>query len=320
MRVASFFAGIGGFDLGFQQAGHTVAFHCEIDEFCNQILARHWPNTPQVRDIKEIADGNEVPAAEIWCGGFPCQDVSVARGGHRPGLRGHRTGLFYDFARLVGDALPPVVVLENVPGLLSSHGGSDFGIVLKTLGDLGYAVGWRMLDSRYFGVPQSRRRLYVVGYHRDPARAEQVLLEPECGHGDTPASKRAGASAVSPFKESLGNPLTGPVVQRIGYCLAATSGRHTGTDWSRTYVSYPDAVRRLTPTEAERLQGFPDGWTIPSGVRDEELEQMDSPRYFALGNAVSVPVAQWIAERILAAGLEGVVAEAPAGRSVAAVG
>ena len=297
--VASFFAGIGGFDLGFQNAGVAVRFQCEIDGFCIAVLSRHWPGVPRAGDIREVGDGKQVPESELWCAGFPCQDVSLARARQRAGLKGRHTGLFYQFARLLEDARPPIVVLENVPGLLSSHGGRDFGIILSTLADIGYGVAWRVLDSQYFGVPQSRRRLYLIGYRADPARAAAVLFEPECSAGNPKTRRRPRQAAVSPFKESLGEVSSGPIVQRLGYCLAATSGRHTGTDWSRTYVTYPDAVRRLTPLEAERLQGFPDGWTVPGGLTPAEIAGLDSARYAALGNAVTVPVARWIGQRIV---------------------
>ena len=298
-RVASFFAGVGGFDLGLQYAGINVVYQCEIDDFCNSILERHWPNVLKTRDIREVKHGREVPAANLWCAGFPCQDVSLARARQRAGLNGRHTSLFYEFARLLDDARPEVVVLENVPGLLSSHSGRDFGIILGTLDELGYGVAWRVLDSRFFGVPQSRQRLYVAGYRGDPAKAAALLFEPQCSARDLEASRRAKAKSVSPFKESLGDPSVGPVVQRLGYCLAATSGRHTGTDWSRTYVTYPDAVRRITPLEAERLQGFPHEWTIPSGLTLKEIAGLDSPRYAALGNAVTVPVAEWIGSQLV---------------------
>ena len=301
LSVASFFAGIGGLDLGFQNAGITVQFQCEIDEFCTSILERHWPDVTRVADIREVENGKKVPETELWCAGFPCQDVSLARARQRAGLKGRHTSLFYDFARLLDDARPPMVVLENVPGLLSSHSGRDFGIILRTLADLGYGVAWRVLDSQYFGVPQSRRRLYLVGYRGDPARAAAVLFEPERGAGNPKTRGRSRTAALSPFKESVGDPSIGPVVQRIGYCLAATSGRHTGTDWSRTYVTYPDAVRRLTPLEAERLQGFPDEWTVPNGLTPRDIAGLDSRRYAALGNAVTVPAARWIGRRIVQA-------------------
>ena len=107
LTVASFFSGIGGFGLGFQNTGSSIQFQCEIDEFCNSILERHWPKVPRATDIKEINDGKEVPEAVLWCAGFPCQDVSLARARQRAGLDGRHTGLFYDFARLLDDARPP---------------------------------------------------------------------------------------------------------------------------------------------------------------------------------------------------------------------
>ena len=297
-RVASFFSGIGGFDLGFENAGIKIVYQCEIDDFCNSLLRRHWPDVKRTKDIREIIDGKKVPEAEIWCAGFPCQDVSLARASQRAGLNGRHTSLFYDFARLLDDARPPMVVLENVPGLLSSHNGRDFGIILGTLDELGYSVAWRVLDSQFFGVPQSRRRLYLAGYRGNPAKAAALLFEPQCSTGNTEAGRLTRPKSLSPFKESLGDPSIGPVVQRLGYCLAATSGRHTGTDWSRTYITYPDAVRRLTPLEAERLQGFPDGWTVPDLLSAKEIAGLDSARYAALGNAVTVPVAEWIGRHL----------------------
>ena len=300
-RVASFFSGIGGFDLGFQNAGLNIVYQCEIDEFCNSLLEKHWPNVDRSRDIREVTNGKEVPEAEVWCAGFPCQDVSLARARPRAGLNGRHTSLFYEFARLVDNARPEMVILENVPGLLSSHSGRDFGIILSILDELGYGVAWRVLDSRFFGVPQSRRRLYIVGYRGSPAKAASLLFEPQRSQGDIEAIRRPRSKSISPFKESLGDPGVGPVVQRLAYCLAATSGRHTGTDWSRTYITYPDAVRRITPLEAERLQGFPDGWTVPDGLTPKQIAGLDSARYAALGNAVTVSVANWVGSRIVEA-------------------
>jgi DNA (cytosine-5)-methyltransferase 1 len=296
--AASFFSGIGGFDLGFQRAGFRITLQCEIDEFCTDILERHWPNVPRFEDIAEV-DVAKIPQSDVFMGGFPCQDVSVARMGPRAGLRGKRSGLFYKFADILGRTLPRVVVIENVPGLLSSHGGRDFGIVVRTLANLGYGVGWRVLNSRYFGVPQSRQRIYIVGCYRDGRGPAEILFEPERGSGDAATRGLDGKNTVSPFKTSLGDLVKGPIVQGIAYCLYACSARHTGTDWSRTYVSYPDGrVRRLTPRECEGVQGFPQDWTLhPSPP--EEVERIDTLRYTALGNAVTVPVAEWLARRIV---------------------
>ena len=124
MRLASFFAGIGGFDLGFQHAGMIPAFHCEIDPYCQRILRRHWPEVPLHDDITTLK-AQDIPEAEIWAGGWPCQDVSHANV-QRKGIRGDRSGLFFTFAELARTVRPPWIVLENVPGLLSSDTGSAF--------------------------------------------------------------------------------------------------------------------------------------------------------------------------------------------------
>jgi DNA (cytosine-5)-methyltransferase 1 len=297
IRVASFFAGIGGFDLGFQNAGMETVWQCEKKEFCLNILERHWPDVERANDIQEV-EADDIPYAEIWTGGFPCQDVSLARMGPRSGLRGRQSGLFYDFAQLIGQRRPQVVVLENVAALLSSHNGRDFAVILRTLADVGYGLAWRVLDSRHFGVPQSRSRVFVVGSLGDPAGAAKILLEPECGDGDSKKSGQNGEKSVSPFAIRVGNPQQG-FVKKLAHCLYAESARHTGTDWSRNYVSYPDGrVRRLTPLETERLQGFPDDWTMPT-QEITNLNTLDSARYHACGNAVSVPVAEWIGNRIV---------------------
>ena len=296
---ASFFSGIGGFDLGFERAGFKLVLQCEIEKYCNTILQNQWPKVKRFTDIKEVKHA-DVPVSDVWAGGFPCQDVSVARMGPRAGLKGKKSGLFYDFARLVEGGRPRVLVIENVPGLLSSHGGRDFGVVIRTLADLGYGVGWRVLNSRYFGVPQSRQRVYVVACHRDGKGPAEILFERERREGNATQSKSDGTPALSPFKTSFGDSRRGPVVPGIAYCLYACSARHTGTDWSRTYVTYPAGkIRRLLPIECERVQGFPDDWTlVPENNGYGDPDKVDSLRYNALGNAVTVPVAEWLAGRI----------------------
>jgi len=297
IRVASFFAGIGGFDLGFENAGMQTVWQCEKKEFCLDILEKHWPDVPRAEDIQGVS-ADDIADAEIWAGGFPCQDVSLARMGPRSGLRGKQSGLFYDFAQLIASRRPQVVVLENVAALLSSHDGRDFAVILRTLADIGYGLAWRVLDSRHFGIPQSRSRVFIVGSLGDAASAAKVLFEPECGDRDSEKSGSNGEKSVSPFAVRVGNNEQG-FVKKLAHCLYAESARHTGTDWSRNYVSYPEGrVRRLTPLETERLQGFPDDWTMPTHDMPNE-NTLDSARYHACGNAVSVPVAEWIGRRVV---------------------
>ncbi len=288
--VVSMFAGIGGFDLGFERMGYSTSYFCELDEFCSSVLRRHWPSVDHGRDIRDV-EAATLANADVWCGGFPCQDVSVARGWlGRDGLKGKNTGLFYPFMDLVKSCRPQVVLLENVTGLLSSHSGEDFGVILRMLCGEGYGVAWRVLNTRFFGAPQSRPRVYICAWHGNASSAIRALYESIPGHST--AGLREG------FMKGRRCKRTGAHVPDVAYCLAATSGRHTGTDWSRSYVSYSEHVRRLTPTECERLQGFPVGWTLPGTDFPLPDDELDTLRYHALGNAVSVPVIEWIAKRI----------------------
>ena len=267
---------------------------CEKKEFCRRVLARHWPTVPIFEDVSSV-DAAAIPDADIWTAGFPCQDLSLARMGPRSGLRGAQSGLFYSFASLVAERRPTVVVLENVHGLLTSHGGRDFTIILKTLDECGYGVAWRVFNSQHFGVPQSRRRVYVVGLHRDPAGAGEILFEPECSDGHSTPGRSDGKKSASLFQTIIGDFVKGPLMKARAHCVYAESARHTGTDWSRNYVWYPEGrARRFTAEEVERVQGFPRGWTeIPGETVDE------SKRYHAVGNSVTPQVAEWLGNRIM---------------------
>ena len=289
--VISLFAGIGGFDLAFECAGANILLQCEVDKFCQSVLKRHWPNSKLEADIKKI-DTSTMPDADVWTAGFPCQDVSLARGNHgRNGLKGAHTSLFFKLMELAEVKKPKVILLENVVGLLNSHKGCDFAIILNELTSRGYAVAWRVLNARYFGAPQSRSRVFLCAWLGDYASAVRTLFESV--PGEKPGKERVGF--MTPTKD----PRTGAIVPEVAYCVAATSGRHTGNDWSRSYISYADRVRRPTPTESERLQGLPTDWTLPDASFPEPARGLDSERYRAAGNAVAVPVVRWIADRIM---------------------
>jgi DNA (cytosine-5)-methyltransferase 1 len=238
--VGSLFSGIGGIDLGLERAGCEVRWQCEADDRCRELLAKRWPGVPCFDDVRTVTDA---PAVDVLCGGFPCQDVSVA--GRRAGLAGERSGLFHEFARLLDSLAPTWVLIENVPGLLSSghkpdclngecsgcEPGADMGAVLGTLADLGYGWAYRVLDAQYFGVAQRRRRVFIVGCLGDAARAAAVLLESESCEGHPPPSRETGQGVAGTLGSS-----------------PAGCGPRTDTD-RMTFV--PVAASALTAREAK---------------------------------------------------------------------
>lgn len=200
----SLFAGVGGFDLGFEKAGHTCVGQVEIDKNAMSVLKKHWPNVPlhdDVRTATEWAKENDlIGKVDIVCGGFPCQDVSVA--GKRAGIAGARSGLFWDAIRFAQEVKAQTIVLENVPGLLSSNNGRDFGVVISAMADAGYShIEWRVLDSQFFGVPQRRRRVFIIGSVTDRS-GSPILIERQSVRGDSSTSNSSREDSSTSTGES----------------------------------------------------------------------------------------------------------------------
>ena len=317
----SLFAGVGGFDLAMTRNGIKTVATVEIDRKCNEILARHFPDAKQFTDVqqitgKDLIDAGFTPERGVITGGFPCQDLSVA--GKRAGLAGARSGLFWEIRRLVEETQTEWFILENVPGLLSSNGGKDFGIILREMAELGYSIGWRVLDAQHFGVPQRRRRVFIIGSRTGGAeRIGKVLFEREGLRRDTTQSQQEGQDFTRGTRKVFGQssfagytegpatltattykrPEDNIVVMRMregkpgggkGPLLSENRSLTLATANDQT-LFIQSSVRKLTPLECERLQGFPDNWTEG---------QTDTTRYKQMGNAVAVPVVEWIIQGI----------------------
>ena len=295
LKVASFFAGIGGFDLGMERAGMQVVVQCEISTFCQQVLKKHWSDVPLFGDINQMTV-DDIPAdTEVWCGGFPCQDLSLANQGKRKGLAGERSGLFFQYAALIAARKPRWVIIENVPGLLNSHEGKDFRVLLEKLDELGYGVSWRIFDAKYFGTPQRRRRVYLVASFGN-LRSAEVLFE----RGPLAIAARAGIGQKEAIAGEFGSSDQEAdcyAIQHAGIGRKPSAGpqakgyRNDGESYTLDSRGSADAV-------CQTLDAF--------GVRDTSgiSSGVDSNRYRAVGNAVCVHVVEWIGRRVLAVDAE----------------
>ena len=413
MKYGSVCSGIEAASVAWHSLGWKPQWFSEIEHFPSAVLKHRFPDVPNLGDMTQLnqfQQFNEQPI-DLLVGGTPCQSFSVA--GLRKGLADPRGNLMLTFLSIADKFRPKWLVWENVPGVLSSNGGKDFGTFLGALGELGYGFAYRVLDAQHFGVAQRRRRVFVVGYLGDWRVAAAVLFESESLQGNTKPSRKkreevaanaegsvgeAGqvvidraafnqgenarfeprieieetmSSLVARGPHAVAQPIAvdtynyttndhttqtirsqsdtehiGAVLQPIaiqdvrpiekaqngrgwnddgtsytvdtkatqgvaqpmavdvynqsidGQTSATITEAVGGTNTSGPKVMHSMAIRRLTPKECERLQGFPDDWTkIP--YRNKEADQCpDGPRYKACGNSMAVPVMRWIGERI----------------------
>lgn len=287
MRVASFFAGIGGFDLGFERAGMRVVFQCEIDPLCQKVLSRHWPQVPLHADITKLKP-SDIPAAEIWCAGWPCQDVSSGNA-QRKGLDGERSGLFHNLATLLEVCKPMWVVLENVPGLLSSDEGTALERVVERLEELGYLGGWFAANTSHAGLPQDRDRIFFVGSFRSDRAYHFFIDGGELSRDFAPRNQEP--PSIGPEIRNGAGPDSPVVVQRrggFGYTMAksvcptlrAQTGSHQGGHSDRPIL----CGEKLDVGRVRQVNGVP--------------ARLDGRRGRLIGNSVSPAIAEWIARRI----------------------
>jgi len=333
VRYLSVCSGIEAASVAWHPLGWEPAAFCEIEAFPSAVLAHRYPNVPNYGDFTRLTDAAHPihdAGIDLLVGGTPCQAFSVA--GLRQGLADARGGLALEYVRLARALSPRWLLWENVPGVLSSGQGRDFGAFVGALVESGYGVAWRVLDAQlvrvdgYAGaVPQRRKRVFVVGCAGgDAARAAAVLFEPEGVRRDSAprreTRKGAASDAAGGFEvcgtlsdgAHHGGGLNGqdaytgrvlPVafdtynhaVSHVCQTIKSPSG---GANESVGTVLTSMAVRRLTPTECERLQGFPDGWTAIPWKSKPASECPYGPRYKALGNSMACNVMRWIGTRI----------------------
>ncbi len=335
MKYGSVCSGVEAATAAWHPLGWEPQWFSEIEKFPSAVLEHHYPNTPNLGDMTEFKEWPNDPI-DLLVGGTPCQSFSVA--GLRKGLDDPRGNLMLTYLAIAERYQPRWLVWENVPGVLSSNRGRDFGTFLAALGQIGYGFAYRVLDAQYFGVAQRRRRVFVVGYLGDWRRAAAVLFERESLSGHPAPSREAReevaqclttrtGSAYDPTTETLpiafgaqnsakqGDSVSTEVTptldksktpavavdvynQTIDGQTAATLTKACGGVNSSGPKVMQSSVRRLTPVECERLQGFPDDYTQIAWRNKAAEDCPDGPRYKAMGNSMAVPVMRWIGERV----------------------
>ena len=320
------FSGIGGFALGFQKAGLNIVEHffSEIDKNAINIYKDRFPKAKELGDVTTIRDLSDLRRAcagkiVIITFGFPCQDLSVA--GKGAGLAGTRSGLFFEAIRIVKELNPQYFIFENVKGLLTNNRGTDFVRCLREIADIGlYDCEWQLVNTSWF-LPQNRERVYFVGHLRgksapkifpiQESNSNFAWLQGQYSKCLTTKGTYTNGTYVVERKQlsKIGKDGKLKSNQHLASCL--TGGGHSGGNHSDMDLivqkNEKDSqgnrinvisgnIRRLTPLECERLQGFPDGWT-EYGADGKKIS--DSARYKALGNAVSVPLPEIIGKKLL---------------------
>ena len=352
IRYFSMFTGVGGFELGLENANSRQSlskqtrgreylqskgdqsnnqvqrteteceeskpksFTCvgmsEFNKYSNQVLKYRFPKIKNWGDCTKIKP-EDLPDFDMLCGGFPCQAFSIA--GKRKGFEDTRGTMFFEVARILKVKRPKIVLLENVKGLLNHNKGETFRVILQTLDELGYEVQWMVLNSKFFGVPQNRERVFIIGNLRGTSKSEilpfgedvrEVAIEsgkpPKISGTITKRYHKQG-NADTYIKQLIGGSQGDRVYSTEG--CSTTIASQAGGKGAKTGLYLEGfKIRRLTPIECERLQGFPDGWT-EWGINEkgEKVKMSDTQRYKQMGNAVTTNVITAIGSQILNKGV-----------------
>jgi len=311
MKYFSTFTGIGGFEIGINKVDKNAVIigYSEIDKYASSVYEHHFKGVKNYGDITKI-NADELPDFDCLVGGFPCQAFSIA--GKRQGFNDTRGTLFFDLARILQAKQPRLFVFENVKGLLSHDGGNTFKTIVETIDELGYDCQWQVLNSKNYGVPQNRERIIIIGHLRGTPRPEVFPLgitnsihtesnadKEEIHHIASTQTARQYASWNGNFVGSI-NQLNQPnhSNDRVYGTDGISPTLNTMQGGNRQpFIKDDIKIRRLTPIECERLQGFSDNWTKYG--KDGEVIS-DTQRYKMCGNAVTTNVIQAVFERILA--------------------
>jgi DNA (cytosine-5)-methyltransferase 1 len=307
--MAGLFAGVGGIELGFKQAGFTPVLANEIDKYAGVTYSLNHSHPLILRDIHEL-ETKEIPRIDVLAGGFPCQAFSVA--GYRKGFKDPRGNVFWEIVRILDEKKPSIVFLENVKNLTGHDGGKTFEVVLNALQELGYHVSYKVMNAaQYTKVPQNRERIYIVGFRKKQDYSKftfpkelnanlelsdfidfESKVDDTFYYKDKYMSKELEASITR--RDTVYQWRRQYVREnKSGLCPTLTANMGTGGH-NVPLVLAKHGIRKLTPRECFNLMGFPKSFRLPDGLANSQL-------YKQAGNAVVVPVVKRIATQIMKA-------------------
>ena len=297
MTYLSVCSGIESATAAWELLGFTPVGFAEIEPFPCELLKQKYPAVKNYGDITQYEKWN-IGQFDILAGGTPCQSFSIA--GKRGGTADERGALMYAYLGIVETYRPRWVIWENVPGVLSSNSGYDFTSFLAGLEECGYGWTYRVLDAQYFGVPQRRRRVFVIGHIDNRTDlAAKVLFEQQGVCGNIVAGSETQKEATAAIGKGVNYFRRGGNFKYHKDKKAATLRSSAASDcFDLVLAREKKYIRRLTPLECERLQGFPDDYTQIEWHGKPAEQCPDSVRYKAIGNSMAVPVMRWIGERI----------------------
>ena len=295
LLTAGLFAGIGGLELGLSRAWHETALLCEIDRAALAVLEARFPKVPRKTDVRDL---KSLPAkTDLLVAGFPCQDLSQA--GKTAGIEGSRSGLVGEVFRLLEKRRVPLVLLENVPFMLQLSRGRALEVVVSALEALGYRWAYRVVDTRAFGIPQRRERVFLLAALDEDPRA--VLFADEAGEPDDEKTRLGKVACGFYWTEGI---------RGLGWAVDSVptlkGGSTIGIPSPPAIVLPSGLVVKPDVRDAERLQGFEADWTEPA-----EAVVKRGHRWHLVGNAVTVDVAAWIGDRLASPGTYDETGDAP---------
>jgi DNA (cytosine-5)-methyltransferase 1 len=318
MKVLSLFSGVGGFDMGLENAGMETVFQCEWDKHANSILHRHWPDVPKWDDVSTLTGKHilaNAPVVDVVAWGSPCQDLSVA--GKRAGLEGGRSGLFHEGIRIIKELqeetngqYPRISIWENVVGALNSNGGADFGVILDEMAEAGaVAIEWAVVDAQHW-VPQRRKRVFAIAIF-DPATASRcpnpLLPFSESLSGDTKKGKPARKSAATTLTEGVGtdgaivNAICGETYHHGGITNQDVGSGHMVVEVAEWWNGGQLADSLTTTSNDQRM---PDKQRFQAVVEQNVVGALAARDYKGVGNQY-VAENKCVVEPMIAIGIQG---------------